>query len=203
MAPDGNNSPRLSLHATLVQNGRGDLFDRHIFACVLTAAIAEQPKSPSIALGLSPSELGDLFHAYFPGALDQFSPSLGDGPGEDAIEEPDLRALLLDHRNHGAAEEAWLASIIARRSLRPNHLWQDLGLFNRGELNDLLRRHFPGLHARNNRDMKWKKFFYRELCQMDGIVVCKAPVCDVCPDFQHCFGSEEEPLARLQSEKPR
>jgi nitrogen fixation protein NifQ len=48
--------------------------------------------------------------------------------------------------------------------------------------------------------MKWKKFFYRELCMRDGVLVCKAPICDICTDFAHCFGDkEDEPLARLQA----
>ena len=45
--------------------------------------------------------------------------------------------------------------------------------------------------------MKWKTFFYRELCLRDTILVCNAPVCDVCADFASCFGNEDEPIAKL------
>ena len=91
-----------------------------------------------------------------------------------------------------------LARLIARRSLRPNHLWQDLGLFARGELSELLHRHFRPLAERNVNDMKWKKFFYRELCRLDGLLLCKAPTCDACDDFGLCFGGEPgEPLLAL------
>jgi nitrogen fixation protein NifQ len=56
-------------------------------------------------------------------------------------------------------------------------------------LSRVLRRRFEPLARRNVRDMKWKKFFYRELFMRDGVLVCKAPVCDICTDFAHCFGN--------------
>lgn len=43
--------------------------------------------------------------------------------------------------------------------MRNGHLWQDLGLFNRGELSRLLATHFPTLAAGNTQNMKWKKPF--------------------------------------------
>jgi nitrogen fixation protein NifQ len=46
--------------------------------------------------------------------------------------------------------------------------------------------------------------FYRELCMRDGVLVYKAPVCDICTNFAHCFGDEEgDPLARLQPPRGR
>jgi nitrogen fixation protein NifQ len=63
-----------------------------------------------------------------------------------------------------------------------------------------MQRHFRPLAARNRSDMKWKKFFYRTLCAEDGIVVCKAPNCEICSDVDACFGGEPgEPLALFQS----
>lgn len=173
-------------------------FDRHVFACAIEVAAGE-PRPLTEALGLSREALAALFARYFPeGAALLLPLPPTSGAGEDALEEPDLRRLLLDHRTRGIVEEEWLAAIVARRSLRPNHLWQDLGLFHRGDLSRLLHRHFAALAARNVHDMKWKKFFYRELCARDGVLVCKAPVCDVCTDVAHCFGGEEgEPLAGL------
>ena len=80
-----------------------------------------------------------------------------------------------------------------------NHLWQDLGLPHRGDLSALLHRHFRPLAERNDQDMKWKKFFYRKLCEREGVLVCKAPNCAVCDDVGLCFGAESgEPLARFQ-----
>ena len=40
-------------------------------------------------------------------------------------------------------------------------------------------------------DMKWKKFFYKQLCQTEGIHTCRAPSCEVCADYQACFGPED------------
>lgn len=181
----------------LIAKGTGDPFDRHIFACALCVAMGDGTRPVTEALGLGAEPLTRVLRAYFPqmGWLSKVVPA-GAGAGEDALEEPDLRRLLLDHRTAGADEEEWLAAIVARRSLGPNHLWQDLGLFDRGELGRLLHRHFRPLALQNLRDMKWKKFFYRQLCERDGVLICKAPNCEICDDFAVCFGSEDdEPLA--------
>ena len=75
---------------------------------------------------------------------------------------------------------------------------QDLGLADRTELNTLFQRHFPELVRLNRSNMKWKKFFYRQLCEREGIPVCKAPNCAVCADTALCFGPEAgEPLSVL------
>lgn len=189
-----------SAYDRLTGRGRGDPFDRHVFACAVVIAVHEDGQPLNEALGLDRAALQAVCAAYFDDAgwLLQQLP-VDAGAGSDALEEPDLRQLLLDHRSRGVIEEEWLAAVIARRSLRPNHLWQDLGLFARGELNQLLHRHFQPLAAQNNKDMKWKKFFYRALCARDGVVVCKAPTCDVCCDVAVCFAAEAgEPLVRLQ-----
>ncbi|MBK8176345.1 MAG: nitrogen fixation protein NifQ [Rhodospirillales bacterium] len=196
----GSPSGGRTLYVELVAHGKGDAFDRHVFACAVSVGAAEQERPLTEALGLTPSNLTRLFNAYFPDGASLIPPlPPSAGPGEDSIEEPDLRRLLLEHCRRGTIEEQWLAAIIARRSLRPNHLWQDLGLFNRSDLSRLLHRHFEALACRNQGDMKWKKFFYRELCLREGVLICKSPVCDVCSDYAHCFGDEQgEPLARLQ-----
>jgi nitrogen fixation protein NifQ len=38
--------------------------------------------------------------------------------------------------------------------------------------------------------MRWKRFFYRMLCEDDGFVMCTTPVCTQCKDFDLCFGEE-------------
>jgi nitrogen fixation protein NifQ len=192
--------PGLDLHRLLVEGGSGDSLDRHVLACAIVIGLSEAERPLTEALGLAAEPLRALVNKLFPHA-DGLVPIPSDrGAGEDAFEEPDLRQLLLDHRSRGVEEEEWLAAIVARRSVRPNHLWQDLGLFDRSELNRLLHRHFHALAVQNGKDMKWKKFFYRTLCQRDGILVCKAPNCEVCEDVQLCFGGEEgEPLAALQA----
>jgi nitrogen fixation protein NifQ len=39
--------------------------------------------------------------------------------------------------------------------------------------------------------MKWKKFFYRQLCERAGVPICKSPHCAECCDRALCFGPEE------------
>ncbi len=102
----------------------------------------------------------------------------------------DLVRLLLSHRNDSGTETDWVAHIVAYACLGENHLWQDMRLNNRKELSDLLKRHFKPLFDKNTHDMKWKKFFYKQLCEMEGIYVCKSPSCAVCVDYDKCFGPE-------------
>ncbi len=83
-----------------------------------------------------------------------------------------------------------LAAMMARRAQRPNHLWQDLGLRSRGDLSELMNRHFRPLARRNTQDMKWKKFLYRVICADASYTLCTAPSCSECNDFDHCFGEE-------------
>lgn len=171
--------------------GQGDPFDRHILACVLAKAASEAPRPMTNATGLDRSELGRLIDTVFPGAADLLIDA-PDGAGADAIEEPDLRRLLLDNANPTDQRVArWLAAMVARRSVEPNHLWQDLGLTGRADLSGLLQRHFRPLADKNTKDMKWKKFFYREMCEAEGMTVCKSPVCEACGDYQLCYGDEE------------
>lgn len=171
----------------------GAPFDRHLFACACSAALADAATPPAVGLGLSAEALAALVGLYFPhapGLLAGLS-AAEDGTAPLAPEEPDLRDLLLEGRTGFSLDQEWLAHIIARRSLGLNHLWQDLGLPGRADLGRLLRTHFAPLAARNHRDMKWKKFFYRELCQREGVFICKSPVCDACEDFGRCFGGED------------
>ncbi|PWC51308.1 hydrogenase [Azospirillum sp. TSA6c] len=173
--------------------------DRMIFGRILALAAADPARTMTGALALTKAELMELAARHAP----QFSNAVaalsgGGGSGEDAIEEADLRAFLIEHGAKGADEERWLAAILARRSLEPNHLWQDMGFHDRGELNTMFRRHFPALVALNSGDMKWKKFFYRQLCEREGLMLCKSPNCEVCDDVEVCFGEEAgDPLSTL------
>ena len=89
-------------------------------------------------------------------------------------------------------------AMIARRCQSPHHLWQDLGLRNRGELRALMTRRFAPLALKNLQDMKWKKFLYRMVCGSEGFTLCAAPICSDCDEFHLCFGGEdgESRLAR-------
>lgn len=173
----------------------GDPFDRHLFACAIALVLSTPGESLTHGLGLSEESLAALVGRFFPHAPGLLDGLTLDGHGDMplSIEEPDLRALLLEYRTRGLIEEEWMAHVVARRSLGSNHLWQDLGLTGRADLSGLMRRHFRGLAEVNSRDMKWKKFLYRELCQREGVMICKSPNCDVCADFALCFGSEDGP----------
>lgn len=112
----------------------------------------------------------------------------------DVDEFDDLVALLLEHRARPARPDedaGWLSYVVATAAMGDNHLWQDLGLPSRDVLSRLLRENFPTLAALNTRDMKWKKFFYRQLCERAGVLICKSPNCAECCDFRACFGPED------------
>ena len=169
-----------------------DEFDAHAVAAVLAVAFAEaggfaQPQTA--AAGLSGKQFSVLIAEFFPGAAAGrlFAPS-------EAVERPEEEICLLELLERCTASrdpfELLLAAMIARRSQRPNHLWQDLGLNNRGELSELLQRHFKPLAMRNTGGMKWKKFFYRQICADEGFLLCSAPSCAECDDFENCFGEE-------------
>lgn len=107
------------------------------------------------------------------------------------MEVDDLRSFLLSHRSSTAKEPVWLANMIAVGALGEDHLWQDLGLSGREDVSFILKTHFTDLFNKNTGDMKWKKFFYKQLCDLDEIKVCKAPSCSVCSHYSNCFGPEE------------
>ena len=141
--------------------------------------------------GLSDDGFSMLVDTYFPG-LDCRNGTPGDK--ERALfqfdEFSDLVELLLDHRASGLAMEVWLAHAIATAAMGEKHLWQDMGLPNRTVLSALMQKHFPSLAALNDKDMKWKKFFYRQLCERSGMLICKSPRCADCVDYRICFGPE-------------
>lgn len=110
---------------------------------------------------------------------------------EDPLDEfADLFELLCEHAEPRDEMGTWLAAAIATAAQRDNHLWQDLGLPSRRELSAVLNLRFPRLAAANTGDMKWKKFFYRQLCQRAEVPICKSPNCADCCDHALCFGPE-------------
>ena len=183
--------------AALRTQDEAEAFDSHVLAAILASALteAETPNAGfADGLGLSFVEVNRLRERHFPGYA---APGLdGLAPSPPSEEEVLLIELLMAHRSGPEPVSGWLAVLIARRAMRPDHLWQDLGLNDRGELNRLLARHFQTLHAGNTRNMRWKKYFYRVLCEAEGFSLCAAPSCSVCSDFADCFGAEDG-LSRL------
>lgn len=171
-------------------------FDAHVLASIVAAAAMEHGAICQRA-GLKPTDLAELVARWFPRArlmlADQHEAA---GPEDDELVM--VRDLLLANRSTDGETGRWLAYMVARRTMEPSHLWEDLGLRSRDELSRMLQRHFTPLAERNTRGMRWKRFFYRMLCEDDGFVMCATPVCTDCCDFQRCFGAEdgESRLAR-------
>lgn len=179
-----------------------DPFDGHVLACIFAAA-ADEVQADGIftdALGICGSALRKNIERYFPGTLAHMETYALDREPVIAEEERCLRELLWRFRSTQAPVNSLISFLVARRAMRPNHLWQDLGLANRSELSRLMMRHFTQLARRNTQNMKWKKFFYRMICREDGFRMCTAPSCAECNDFQVCFGDEsgESLMARVR-----
>lgn len=164
-------------------------FDRHVLASILAVASMEDGALAERA-GLAPADIAGLMAHWFPAACGLGLASADTGAAEEDDEAAMVRDLLLAHRSNESETSRWLAAMIARRAMEPNHLWEDLGLRERPELTRLLSRHFAPIAAKNTQNMKWKRFFYRALCESDGFVMCTTPVCTECRDFDLCFGDE-------------
>jgi nitrogen fixation protein NifQ len=167
--------------------------DVHVQGCVLSLAVcdAQRERRPlGACVGLGGDDLVLLVSRYFPHAqrlLERFDSR--QRPPMTQV-EASLRELLEGQTTAGTRLQLELAAIIARRSQRQNHLWQDLGLAARAELSELMRRHFAPLARRNHGNMRWKKYFSRQLCADGTATVCIAPSCGECDDAGSCFGEE-------------
>ncbi len=157
------------------------------FAGVITQSMLAQ-RQPLIR-GLNEDGFRNLLDAFFPG-LECRNGTSGDLKLFEYDEFDDIVALLLAHRARGEEMETWLAHAIATAAMGENHLWQDMGLPSRKVLSALMQKHFPSLAALNDKDMKWKKFFYRQLCESAGVLICKSPHCAECCDYRICFDPE-------------
>lgn len=169
---------------------RGHGNDRALAGMVLNARFGRSALGGW--LGLSAVEFARLMRHHFPGAkLPAGLKSKLKRPEARSLEWDELRHLLRSHRAGRDVSELFIADIVCSACMGSDHLWQDLGLFNRAELSALMRRNFPTLAARNVHDMKWKKFLYKQLCIAEGIYVCRAPSCEECADYDVCFGPED------------
>jgi nitrogen fixation protein NifQ len=164
-------------------------FDRHVLASILAVAAMEDGAMAARA-GLATADLVSLMAQWFPVAGGSGVAWFTRDNDIDDDEVAMVRDLLLAHRSSEGEVGRWLAAMIARRAMEPNHLWEDLGLRDRSELTRLLSRHFAPIAARNTQNMRWKRFFYRALCESDGFVMCTTPICTECRDFDLCFGDE-------------
>lgn len=159
--------------------------DRHLLACLLT--VVEDEGNVAAALGLTSAQYRQLYARFFPAV--EFAI---DDPRESP-ENSDLVDLLLDYVPRHPADRnlpvEYLVRILAARATRPGHLWAAMGLFARAELTAAIQRHLPALATANSRGMRWKRFFYKQLCERSGGTLCKSPVCGDCPEYSLCFVS--------------
>ena len=179
-------------------DGAGDDFDVHVVASILALSRSHAAvESKTIGETAGFDGWPDVLLAMFPHASALFE-TAGTAPRDE--DELCLVDLLKRGATTGSQLEELLAGLIARRAQRPNHLWQDLGLRNRGELSALMMRHFAPLARRNRSDMKWKKFFFRTICRDAKYTLCSAPSCGECCDFDACFSEEtgESLLAHIR-----
>ena len=145
--------------------------------------------------GMSPCEFAELVEHYLPGLQASFPAAQAgaEAPSArriDADEFIDLLVLLDEHRVDRTPPSAWLVRIVALCCMGENHLWEDMGLANRGELSALMAAGFPALCARNRDNMRWKKFLYKQLCEREELFLCRSPICTECGDYKNCFGPE-------------
>ena len=172
-------------------------FDRHVIACIVSVA-ASEAGALTERLGLTREDLEALRANYFGDYFLDLQRDEDAADAADLVESQLVQDILLEHLSPQDQEGRWVAAMIARRALEPNHLWEDLGLRNRAELTRLMERRFASLAARNDKNMRWKRFIYRLMCENDGFVMCATPVCTNCADYPSCFG-EETGTSRLSS----
>ena len=182
---------RWETYDSLMSCSRGLLNDE-VLAQMLATRINGGGALPT-GLGLTPGAFSALMTRHFPGfPVPTIVPVLLPKWDPRLVEEREELVKLLQINSAGKDEsELWCSVIIATGCMADNHLWEDLGLWSRRDLSALMVRNFPTLAAKNDRDMKWKKFLYKQLCLQEGVYLCRAPSCAVCRDYSLCFGPEE------------
>lgn len=179
------------LHKQLLERRRGELIEESL--ALMVASLHGGSGAMPAWLGLGEQRYSELLDYHFPGLdLSLWPPQpqrLMDQTRRDEWQE--VFELLQQGRSGASDAEVWLAEIVAMGCQANDHLWSDLGLWSRADLSALMLRHFRPLAERNSRDMKWKRFLYKQLCEIEGIYTCRAPSCEVCADYANCFGSEE------------
>jgi nitrogen fixation protein NifQ len=133
--------------------------------------------------------LKTIYFADYP--LPEHAPSSKQLDFSRMLERQDLINLLKNYSRPELVESGWIIGLLVAGCLGDDHLWHDLGLWSRSQLTALLNYNFPELATRNTHDMKWKKFLYKQLCEEEGLYLCRAPSCEVCVDYAKCFGSED------------
>ncbi|MCP5421006.1 MAG: nitrogen fixation protein NifQ [Gammaproteobacteria bacterium] len=188
-APTGD---RQSIYDYLVGTARCDDENTDALARMLATHHSGGGAMPA-DLGLGDEQYAQMMEHHFPGRqLPPGRTAIPDGWDVRLAEErQELVKLMMIHRVGNGVSEKWISTIVASGCMASDHLWHDLGLWSRGDLSALMTRNFPALAAKNNRDMRWKKFLYKQLCEQEGIYMCRAPSCEQCVDYSVCFSPEE------------
>lgn len=180
--------PATGLYAELMGRATGQQND--VLFAQMIASQAEGIGALPPGLGLNVKDFALLLTQHFPGATLSVH-SCDNAVDPRALERDDVLALLLEHRAYQSQSEEWMAEIVTSACMASDHLWQDLGLWSRDFLSQLMTQNFPALAAKNVYDMKWKKFIYKQLCEREGVNLCRSPSCEYCTDYLTCFGPEE------------
>lgn len=101
---------------------------------------------------------------------------------EFEIMENEVLNLLQRNANDENAKNI-LAPWIAKTSLRMGHLYSDLGLISRKEMNRFMTNNFSSLAKLKPDNVRWKKFLYDSIGKT-------APACATCKDITNCFKCE-------------
>lgn len=178
---------REAVYQQLVARSAGSTDDR-LYARLLASLELGLSRMPAW-LGLAPADFATLLGRRFPGVQS----GRFDVAAETVVRSDEYRELIGLFLEHAAdnPEAPLAAAVLAAGCMAEDHLWQDMGFWSRADLSAFIGRWFPALATKNARDMKWKKFFYKQLCNREGVYTCRAPSCAVCVDYALCFGPEE------------
>lgn len=139
-------------------------------------------------MGLTQNRFKMMLNDQFPGYQPKRLPDHEDYYQKNRLEEQqDLIQLLRKHLSRQYLDAGWIVDIVCHGSLASNHLWEDIGLWSRLQLTELMGIYFPTLSLLNTKNMKWKRFLYKQLCIGEGLYVCRSPSCEACDDYANCF----------------
>lgn len=178
-----------------------DGFDRHVIGRIFLHAADEARRLGETVpdrLGVEGNSFHDVTRYL---RLEGIVGEQADRKHQADDEELMVREILSRNQSPDSPIGDWLSCMLARRALEPNHLWEDLGLVARPDLSRLLSRHFAGLASKNTRNMRWKKFLYRAMCEAEGFTMCPSPTCDACSEFSTCYADESGASALARNSK--
>lgn len=95
------------------------------------------------------------------------------------IDREKIKNLLKKYASNEFAKDA-LAGYICEKAFDKGHLYSDMGLSSRVELNRLMADNYPQLASKRPPSIRWKKFLFDEISST-------APACYGCLESQNCF----------------